>query len=428
MKSAKTRVSSLLALMATTVLLGSTAACNSGSGGQEGETTITYAYWDAERTEVTEQIIADFNKIHPEITVTPQLTPYEAYFTKLQTTSASRTAPDVFWLGTPQFKFFVDGGAVADLTDKIKSEIDVEDFYPAPIADTSWNGRQYCLPADLSSYALLYNKEMFDAEGIDYPDESWTWENVIDAAQKLTDSESGVYGLDAPKPTSNWAFYNQILQAGGRVLSEDGKRSEFDSPETIKGVQFWTDMILKYKASPDAQALAKANGLARFISGKTAMYYGASWDPSTVAKSPKAVKRTGIAVLPSGVNRDIVSPNVANCVSATTKNAEAAWEFEKFVSSAESNQKVGRSGAALPARKSAAPAFLESVPNLDLKAFTDQLSEGKPYPTTLQASKWEAHMYAGLQRALSGEQSVEEACRQIAREMDEEISQEKSRQ
>ena len=94
----------------------------------------------------------------------------------------------------------------------------------------------YALPKDVDAIALWYNKELFKQAGVAYPTANWTWNDLTAAAQKLTDPAKGVYGIAAP--AEDQANYdNTILQAGGQILSADGKKSGLDSPEAIRGLQ-----------------------------------------------------------------------------------------------------------------------------------------------------------------------------------------------
>ena len=87
-------------------------------------------------------------------------------------------------------------GILLDLTDQIaKSEvIELENYYADIVNLYSYDGKHYAIPKDIDTIGLWYNKTYFDEAGLDYPDESWTWETLREAAKKLTREDGSVYG------------------------------------------------------------------------------------------------------------------------------------------------------------------------------------------------------------------------------------------
>ena len=134
-----------------------------------------------------------------------------------------------------------------------RDKVDLGNYMPAVMDAYKFKDHVYALPKDVDAIALWYNKELFKQAGVDYPTADWTWDDLTAAAQKLTDPAKGVYGIAAP--AEDQANYdNTILQAGGQIISADGKKSGYDSPEAIRGLQLWVDLINKYHASPVSAA------------------------------------------------------------------------------------------------------------------------------------------------------------------------------
>jgi multiple sugar transport system substrate-binding protein len=182
-------------------------------------------------------------------------------------------------------------------------------------------------------------------------------------------------------------------------------------------------MILKYHVSPSAEALAKQDLVALFTSNKAAMYYGASWDPATIAQVPSALKTTGIVPLPNGpAGRPFVGPGLGDCIAAKTKHQSEAWSFVQFLGTMQAANIMANSGAGISAHKGADAGYIKSVPQLDLKVFIDQLPSATKYPTSLHTSAWQSDIAAGITKVLSGQQSVEAACKAIAKQMNAELA------
>ena len=109
-----------------------------------------------------------------------QTAAYDDYFTSLQTQIAGGSAPDTFELNYENFVTYARSGALLDLTDLVT---DPERYYPLALEGFSDGGVQYGLPATFSDVVLIYNKDLFDAAGLDYPTADWTWADEQAAAE-----------------------------------------------------------------------------------------------------------------------------------------------------------------------------------------------------------------------------------------------------
>src|SRR5690606_12276234 len=147
---------------------------------------------------------------------------------------------DVFWMNAVNLQLYASEGVLEPLDPYLKrDEFDIGVHPEELLRMYTHDGTHYAMPKDFDTIGLWYNKELFDKAGIDYPDESWTWETVQDAAAELTDPRAGVHGI-AAEMSRQYTYYNTIAQAGGYVL-RDG-RSGFADPRTIDGLRFWTDL------------------------------------------------------------------------------------------------------------------------------------------------------------------------------------------
>ena len=103
---------------------------------------------------------------------------------------------------------------------------DVEpDYYTTHFSDISLanargsDGRMYGVPKDKDTICLVYNREMFDAAGVAYPDESWTWDDLKSASARIHET-TGKYGYMA-YADEQLGYWNFVYQAGGYILNED---------------------------------------------------------------------------------------------------------------------------------------------------------------------------------------------------------------
>ena len=95
---------------------------------------------------------------------------------------------------------------------------DIVDIYRSPD-----NGAQYALPKDHDTIALLYNKNIFDYNGLEYPSEEWTWEDLREVAMK--NAELGVYGFAMDVSNTQDGWYNILYGYGGKIITDDRKGS-----------------------------------------------------------------------------------------------------------------------------------------------------------------------------------------------------------
>lgn len=345
------------ALVGSSLLIGSLVVAGvTPAAAQEPSGNITYAIW-GDPAELSNQIalVETFEAEHPDINVDVTVSDWDQYWTSLQTSIAGGDAPDVFAMDGPIFPDYQSRGVLLDL----KPYIDADGFDVTALADagvahfTTDDGGQYGLPRDLNVVPLFYNKAMFDAAGIAYPDETWTWDTFVDAAKQLTIDENGD-GL-----AEQWGFYTEttdmenywselVWQNGGQIINEDATKTLLGSDEAVAALQFFQDLIYKHKvlATPD---LFAETGDA-FEQGLAAMESNGSW---LVPTHQAAGIDFGIAPLPAGPAGHATSINPTGAVvSASSKNPDAAWEFVKWLVGPEAQEQLMQSKAALPVDKS----------------------------------------------------------------------------
>jgi multiple sugar transport system substrate-binding protein len=387
--------------------------------------TLSYALWDGSQVPAMQQIIDKFHAAHPDINVKIQLTPFTDYWTKLQTSATGGSAPDVFWMSVLFAQYYSSGGALLPLNDKIKQDgIDMSVYVPAITKAYQYDGTTYGIPKDVNAFGLFYNKDLFKAAGVAVPDNNWTWDKVVEAAQKLTNPTKGIYGIVAPEAWET-SWYLTVPQAGGRVISDDHKTSGYDSPQSIKGIQFWVDLINKYHASPNLQQTTDTDPRTLFTSGKVAMYYGGSWDPAAIAEVPAAKAFTGVTRLPKGTSENYYSNGLANVIYANTPHPQEAWEFVKFLSSKEANEIQASTGTVIPAYKGQADNYVKGLSWLTgAQSLVDQLPNALPLPASKNTAVWLNYANQELAKAWTGQESVPDATATIAKQMNDALANE----
>lgn len=413
-------------VVAGTMLTGCGSSSNSASTSSSGDVTLTYAIWDKNQKPGMEAIAAKFHEKNPNITVNVEVTPWDQYWTKLDAGASSGTLPDVFWMHSCNFLKYATNDALMDITDKIKNSKDVSmDNFPKDLVGMyTSGGKNYAIPKDYDTIGLWYNKTMFDAKGIPYPDATWDWNKLLEVAQKLNDPANGVYGFLSPVD-SQQNYYNFIFQNGGQVLSADKKKSGYDTPEVKQAMQFAVDFSQKYKVSPTVQQFADTTRDQYFESGKGAMAFFGSWMVSEFKANEYVAKNCDVAVIPFGKKKATMYNGLGNAISAKTKNADAAWKFVEYMGTKEANVIQAEKSAAIPAYKGTEQGWVDANKQFNVKVYPQMLEYANIFPNSETRAQWDALETQIFSKAWSGEISVEDGCNDMAKQMNDLLATEK---
>ncbi|MFF5210903.1 ABC transporter substrate-binding protein [Streptosporangium sp. NPDC000396] len=414
------------ALLCASALVTGVAGCSSSGSGDSGDkVTLSYGIWDKNQKPAMEKIAQEFGKAHPGITVKVELTPgSKDYWTKLQTSAAGGSAPDVFWMNGPRVGLWASQGALLPLSDRIaKDRFDTSKF-PGSLNNLyTLGGKQYGVPKDFDTIGLWYNKDLFDKAGVKHPDASWTWDDVREAAKKLTNAGKGVYGIAAPA-WSQELYYNTIYQAGGYVISPDGKKSGFDDPASIEGLRFWVDIINKDKSSPTIQQLEDTDPIQMFQNGKVAMFYDGSYD--AIAYNQTQGLNADVAPLPAGPEgkKAVIIHGLANVVYAKSKHPEEAWQFVKFLGGEQANRIQAETGTVIPAYNGLQDTWVKSMPKLKLQSYIDQVPDAVPYPRSMNTAAWATKETELIAQAFAGTKDLDATAKELAAFMNDALAKE----
>lgn len=392
---------------------------DSGSAGSDEPVTITYGVWAGTQTPAMEKIAEAFHEKNPTITVKVEERPWPEYWSTLQTGAAGGTAPDAFWMLAQNIRPYAEGGQLLDITDEIKSEgVDLSK-YPKAVLDLydQGDGKTYGLPKDFDTNAVWYNKAIFDAAGVDYPSDDWTWEDFRQTAKELTHVDKGVWGVAAPIDYQG-GYYNTILQAGGKIISDDGKTAEIDSPEAQAGIKFWTDLQAD-GSSPTLQQLSDTEAVTLFEQGKIGMYASGAYWATQFYNNKEIAPNVDVAPLPTGKQKATVTSGIANVGYAGTEHPEAVKKFLVFASGPEAADIQAESGAVLPAYEGGEAKWMAAMPEFEnLQVFVDAKEYSVPLPVQGNAAEWQGDQTKYLTDAWNGKTTVEAATTAYAQAID----------
>lgn len=422
----------LLALAALgPVLALGLAACGQSEGGagdggpESGPVTLSYGIWDKNQAPAMQKIADEFHAANPNVTVKLQVTPFKQYFTTLQTAAAGGGAPDVFWMNGPNVKLYAGNDQLLPLDRAISgAKLDLAKYPKALVDLYTYDGTTYGIPKDFDTIGVWYNKALFDAKKVPYPEDDWTWADFQSAARALTDKTKGVYGAAAPVEDQA-GFYDTIPSAGGQVIDAAGTKSGFGSPEALKGIEFWTSLV-RDGASPTVQQMTDTSPGDMFKAGKVAMYWNGSWAAVEYDGVPELKNAVDVAPVPAGPKGQIsVIHGLGNVVYAKTKHRDAAEKFVGFLGSERAAQIQAAAGAVIPAYEGTQDAWVKAMPQFNLKAYVDEVATAVPYPASKNTKAWTTLQTDILTKVWNGEVDAATGLQDLATKMDAALAEEK---
>jgi multiple sugar transport system substrate-binding protein len=272
-----------------------------------------------------------------------------------------------------------------------------------------------CIPQNISSLVVYYNKDLFDQAGIAYPAKGWTWDDFLASAQALTrdldqDGITDQFGVGMEASLIRLAPF--IWQAGGQVVDDDSNPSTLvlDLPENLKAVEFFMSLQTVHHVVPNAVQEAAEDSESRFMNGRLAMFFNSRRGVPTYREA--AAFDWDVAALPQGDFEANILHADAYCLPSASKNKDAAWAFIEFANSAEGQTIIARTGRTVPSRIAVAnsTAFLDpNMKPVSSRVFLDVIPSIRALPVHPNWAEIEEVSSEELALAFYGEASISEA-------------------
>ena len=324
------------------------AAESTGESASEGgeaageEITLSYIMWDPSFEE-TEQIMVDkFMAANPGVTVDFQTIGTPDYWTKLEALSAANDLPCVFNMSAGFVDQWISDGLLYDIQEYVDQDINPDEYYTGvfDVVRDKASGNMHAFPFAFVETVLFYNKDAFDAAGIDYPSEGWTWDEFLDAAQQLTIDE----GDDGTVDQYGFWLYGRyahieswIYQNDGRLLNEDKTRFAADD-NAVEALAFLDSLIHEHGVAPEPKEMEGVRQQDVFPLGLAAMWVDGAWNINGNREMIGDDFRWGVAPIPRGPQATTDTaygwPD-SMAIAANCENPDLAWDFINFMSGPE---------------------------------------------------------------------------------------------
>lgn len=331
-----------------------------------GRVELKMVFWDSNQEPGLIAMAEGFTKQNPNISVSVETTPFSEYWMKLQAAAQGNSLPDIIVMHPDQVENFAQGGILMELSDILDGEIANRNNFPDYVVeDFQVDGKYYGIPKDIGTLGLFYNKDLFDAAGMPYPDSTWTWEELTMAAEKLTDKEKGIYGLNAANDGLGF-YWNLVWQNGSDVWDEEKNLCTFDAPATVEAMKYAVSFVEK-GCSPTPADFANLSPDEYFESGKTAMHFAGSW-MLTEYQNIEGLN-FDVAELPKGKERAAICSGMAFSVAANTAYPEEAKKLIEYLGSEEAQTIEAESGVAIPAFSGTQTPWVDQFKDINASAF-----------------------------------------------------------
>lgn len=371
-----------------------------------------------------QQLVAAFESERPDLEIelihVPNLYDYRQ---RLGADFAAGAPADIVLINYRRFAAFAARGLLEPLGPYLRQSalIDETDFYREAIEPFRWRGELMCIPQNVSSLAVYYNKDLFDAAGLAYPADDWTWDDFLATAQALTldldgDGRTDQYGLGTEATIFRVAPF--IWQNGGELVDNllDPRRLAVDTTPAREAIQWFVDLQVVHGVVPDQIAESAEPSENRFLNGRTAMFLNSRRGVPTYRSI------TGfdwdVAALPRNREAAGILHSDAYCMPAAARDKAATWAFIEYANGPVGQEIVARSGRTVPSLRAVAEseAFLDPAARpANSRVFLDTLPVMRAVPVIQGWVDIEELAGEEIERAFYGMASVETVIEEMIR-------------
>lgn len=412
-------------LLAVAMLATSLAACSSGGGSAsqsseqpageapaasteapsseaaptgDGVELKLWHYYDGTMAEDIVKYCDRYSEENPGVKINVTMLPFGDFKKQLSVSSAANALPDMVFIDNCDSVAYAAMGMFADLTEAMKDNADIADYYPDIMATGQYNGGLYSIPCVSNNQGIYYNTDMFEAAGITKIPE--TWDEIRETAKALTKDGTYGFGMSAVGNEEGTSQYLPFqIAAGGEDMYA------LDSEAGLRALSFLTDLVQDGSMPKDVISWSQSDVATQFKTGKIAMMMMGCWYINEYDETLPdlhydvfPIKDKTFGTIYGGENLAVINgPNVA-----------AATEWAKWFMSYDINKEWNMTASHFPARE--ATLSDEAYLSKDhWKTFIDLIPYTKARPADPKWPEISLGYQLALQEALSLQKTPEEA-------------------
>lgn len=349
-------------------------AAQQNQGASGDKVVVKVRVWDEQVQKAYDKSFEEFEKANPNIDAQTVYVPYDSYFDKLRTDVAGGQGDDAFMINGSYIEPYIANGTLMEIGD----DFDSSDWLEAAVKQYTYDGKLYGVPQLTDGgIALYYNEDLLSKAGLKPEDlQNLKWspdgngDTLTPTAKKLTVDAAGVAadqpGFNGDNPGA-WGYsaaqdlqgiYYNFIGSNGGQFQDDNDKFVFASPESTQAFEYLVKLINTDKVSPAASNTNDDGDFTKdqFLQGKIAMFQSGTYNLKNVAEGAKF--KWGIAPLPAGPAGQVsVVNSIITAGNAKSAHPEETKKVLQWLGSADGAKFIGAEGAALPAVKSAQPAY-----------------------------------------------------------------------
>ena len=392
-------VSGLLAVSLCALVV----ACGGSDQGSSGSVRFL-VFGDPPEIQAYRTLIDAFEKAEPDVDVQlVEASDRDDLIARLSTSLAGGSPPDLFLMNYRFYGQFAAREALEPLASYLDdSDVFEEgDFYEEALDAFRWQDEQTCLPQNISSLVLYFNRDLFKQYNVPLPKNGMSWLELLDRAKALTRDKDGnpVRGADPDLPQANTApaeiyglgieptiirFAPFIWSNSGDIVDdqEAPTRMTLDNPQAREILQSVFELRTKHGVVPTDQEVEAEDDESRFANGRLAMLFQSRRSTPLFRESAKF--DWDVVSIPVFDKAAGILHSDAYCMTKGSKNKDAAWTFVEYALGPEGAKVVAETGRTVPSLKSVAEseAFLDpSQKPANSRVFLDGIPNIRNVPT-----------------------------------------------
>ncbi len=388
------------------------------SGAEDEPINLRFTIWSGHEAHLAmlNKFARSYRESHPNVTVQFYTIHERDYVDKVTIQLAGSNPPDAGWIFERSAPAFIEAGVLEDIGPVLRQtpDYDLADLSESALRLWKEADAIYGIPFSTSPFFIIYNRDLFEAAGVERPDEllaqgEWTWQALAEAAKSIAEATPpGVYGFESVDGTvygrGFWPTLAPIMRAyGGDVWNPEGKQCLFNSAESITAIQLYHDMVFVDRSAvpPGEQA--------DFFSGQSAITIAIL---SRLVKLKDASFEWGVVPLPSGpAGESPIIGQAAIAVFNASRHKDQALDFVAFMTNKENVTTMAEFFP--PARNSVlkSEAFLAANPLLDPESMEQSVAaaiqKGTVLPSHVEFPKIDLTTHTGFKNLWLPEADVE---------------------
>lgn len=413
----RSRTTGALAALAVTAAV-SLSACGGGGSAADGTTELKLLTpifeGESGKQVLEEELLPQFEKENPGVTVSVDYTDYGSLNEKLTTSIASGLVPDVMMMGVGWIEGFADKGVLQGLGEFGIDYDELSDEVTAEVLDAGmWEDELYAVPIMLDTRIGIARKDLLAEAGFDEPPADW--EEMREYAVALTERDGDKLqqaGLDVMTLDPRQMFEVLLFSNGGSLFNDDLSAPAFNSPEGVEALQYVVDLVREDRvedigySSADVDTYPVVNGRAAMMIGHNDVWVKAQ------ASNPKVAEQL-VPFMVDGTEEAMFHGGTLVAMSARSQEKEAAAALLEFLTSAEASLAASEQRGNVPARTELLESdYVQSNPMVQFAM--ENLDKAHPEGGVPEWLEIRGDFAAAVEAALLGQKTPQEALDDLA--------------